>query len=205
MEYQKRDDLVLPEYGRNIQKMVDYALIIEDRDERTQCAKAIINTMGNLFPVLKQEEHRHKLWDHLAIMSKFQLDIDWPYEIVKPENLVTKPEKMPYNDKPLRHRHYGRIVMNMVDKAVQMEDGEEKTVFINTIANHMKKCFVIWNKDKDDVSTDTIVADINELSEGKLHLTTADVEVRDMREIMQTSRNNKKNNYQDKRKKGHRR
>ena len=76
---------------------------------------------------------------------------------------------MPYNDKPLRHRHYGRIVMNMVDKAVQMEDGEEKTVFINTIANHMKKCFVIWNKDKDDVSTDTIVADINELSEGKLH------------------------------------
>ena len=81
MEYQKRDDLVLPEYGRNIQKMVDYALTIEDRDERTQCAKAIINTMGNLFPVLKQEEHRHKLWDHLAIMSKFQLDIDWPYEI----------------------------------------------------------------------------------------------------------------------------
>ena len=94
--------LVLPEYGRNVQQMVDYCLSIPDRQERTRCAYAIIDIMGNLFPHLRDiDDFKHKLWDHLAIMSDFKLDIDYPYPVVKRENLVTKPERIPYRHFPI--------------------------------------------------------------------------------------------------------
>ena len=101
--------LLLPEYGRNVQQMVDHCLTIKDRAERTRCANTIINIMGNLFPHLRDvDDFKHKLWDHLAIMSDFKLDIDYPYEIIRKENLYTRPEKIPYRLTPIRYRNYGK-------------------------------------------------------------------------------------------------
>ncbi len=117
--------LIMPEYGRNIQRMVEYALTIEDRQERTQCVNAIMHTMENLFPYLKNEESRHKMYDHLALMSNFQLDIDYPYSQPTPEELKYHPQTLDYNTTvPLRYRHYGRILDNMIDEAVQEQDVE---------------------------------------------------------------------------------
>ena len=110
MEYNtQKEKLILPEYGRNIQNMVDHCLTIEDREERTACAYTIINTMGNLFPQLKDlDDFKHILWDHLAIMSNFKLDIDFPYEVIKQEKLNVKPEKIEYSSsKNIRFMHYG--------------------------------------------------------------------------------------------------
>lgn len=201
MEYQKRDDLILPEYGRNIQKMVDYALTISDREERTRCANAIIKSMGNLFPFLKQEEHRHKLWDHLAIMSDFKLDIDWPYEVVKKENMGTKPNMLKYNREPLRFRHYGRIVKDMIMKAVDMTDEEMKKAFINETATQMRIDFVRWNRD--DVSKEKIAEDMNMMSDGRLNVRAEDLEIRDAVNIQSQQGNaNKRHQNNKKRKQG---
>ena len=103
--------LILPEYGRNIQQMVKHCIAIEDRTERTRCAKTIINIMGNLFPYLRDiNDFKHKLWDHLAIMSEFQLDIDYPYEIVQKDNLYIKPARIPYKNSRIKYMHYGRTL-----------------------------------------------------------------------------------------------
>ena len=132
--------LVLPEYGRNIQQMVDYCCTIADCEERNKCAFSIINTMSNLVPQLNEEaDYRHKLWDHLAIMSDFNLDVDYPYEIVKPENLETKPIPLSYKLEGIRMRHYGKIVDQMIQRACEYPDGDEKDALVMLIANHMKK------------------------------------------------------------------
>ena len=107
--------LVLPEYGRNIQQMVDHCLTIEDREERTACAYSIINSMGNLFPQLRDvDDFKHKLWDHLAIMSDFKLDIDYPCDIIRPENLETRPDRIDYQLSPIKMRHYGKSIELMI-------------------------------------------------------------------------------------------
>ena len=110
----------LPEYGRSIQNMVDHALTIEDRAERQRCANTIINIMGNMFPHLRDvPDFKHKLWDHLAIMANFQLDIDYPYEIIRKDNLNTKPESIPYPSTKIRYRHYGRTLEVLIKKAAE--------------------------------------------------------------------------------------
>lgn len=161
--------LVLPEYGRNIQQMVDHCLTIENREERTRCAHAIINSMGNLFPMLRDvEDFKHKLWDHLAIMSDFRLDIDYPYEVVKPENLNTLPEKVEYLNSPIRYRHYGKNIELMITKAAVMEEGEERDALISLIAHHMKKLMLAVNKD--GVDDTKILKDLSEYSHGAIKL-----------------------------------
>ena len=121
---QKR--MPLPEYGRSIQNMVDHALTIEDRAERQRCANTIINIMGNMFPHLRDvPDFKHKLWDHLAIMANFQLDIDYPYEIIRKDNLNTKPESIPYPSTKIRYRHYGRTLEVLIKKAIEFPEGEE--------------------------------------------------------------------------------
>ena len=136
--------LVLPEYGRNVQQMVDHCMTIEDKAERTRCANTIINIMGNLFPHLRDiEDFKHKLWDHLAIMSDFKLDIDYPYEIIKKENLHTVPESVPYQASPIKYRHYGKIMEEMLKKAESMPDGPERSALVSMLANHMKKLYQI--------------------------------------------------------------
>ncbi len=161
--------LVLPEYGRNIQQMVDHCLTLQDHEERTRCAYSIINTMGNLFPLLRDaEDFKHKLWDHLAIMADFKLDIDYPYEVIKPENLNTLPEKVEYTNSPIRYRHYGKSIELMIAKASIMEPGEERDALISLIAHHMKKLMLAVNKD--GVDDAKILKDLYEYSSGAIKL-----------------------------------
>ncbi len=165
---QKR--MPLPEYGRSIQNMVDYALTIQDRAERQRCANTIINIMGNMFPHLRDvPDFKHKLWDHLAIMADFKLDINYPYEIIRKENLVTKPDIIPYPSTKIRYRHYGRTLEILIKKAVEFPEGDEKNNLVALICNHMKKDYMAWNKDT--VDDRKIAEDLEEYSRGKLHMT----------------------------------
>lgn len=165
---QKR--MPLPEYGRSIQNMVDYALMIQDRAERQRCANTIINIMGSMYPHLRDvPDFKHKLWDHLAIMSGFELDIDYPYEIIRKDNLVTRPEQIPYPHARIRYRHYGRTLEVLIRKATEFPEGNEKQNLVALICNHMKKDYMAWNKDT--VDDRKIAEDLHELSGGKLQLT----------------------------------
>ena len=103
----------MPEYGRAVQKMVDHAITIEDRAERQRCANTIIAVMGNMYPQLRDmPDFKHKLWDHLAVMADFKLDIDYPYEVIKPEEFHVAPQHLSYRSSEIRNRHYGRIVVS---------------------------------------------------------------------------------------------
>ena len=166
---QKR--MPLPEYGRSIQNMVDHALTIEDRSERQRCANTIINIMGNMFPHLRDiPDFKHKLWDHLAIMADFKLDIDYPYEVIRKDNLITKPETVPYPSTKIRYRHYGRTLEVLIKKAIDFPEGDEKQNLVALICNHMKKDYMSWNKDT--VDDRKIADDLAELSGGKLKYKT---------------------------------
>jgi hypothetical protein len=169
MDYNsKRKKLALPEYGRNIQNMVDYLSTIEDRETRNKQARAVIDVMGNLNPQLRDvAEYKHKLWDHIAIMADFKLDIDYPYEPPSPEILTEKPNRVPYNQHPIRYRHYGRTLELMIKRSVEMED-EEKDIMVELLANFMKKSYLNWNKDA--VEDDKILMDLEDMSRGKLNV-----------------------------------
>ncbi len=142
----ERPDLIIPEYGRNIHNMVDYAKSVEDREERNKVAYAIISVMGQLFPHLRDiDDFKHKLWDHLHIMGRFELDVDGPYPKPLPETFQTKPDRVAYPKDEPRFGHYGKTVERMIDKASALEDGEEKTEFTKAIANLMKRHYVMYN------------------------------------------------------------
>ena len=181
MEYNtQRKKMELPEYGRSIQNMVDHALTIEDREERQRCANTIVNIMGGMFPHLRDvPDFKHKLWDHLAIMSDFKLDIDYPFEIVKKEDLVVKPEQLAYPNADFRYRHYGRFLEGMVKKAVEIEDEEEKKQLINLLAIQMKKDLNNWNKE--GIEDQKIVDDLREYSNGAIDLKVEDLRLGDSR------------------------
>ncbi len=168
MDYNSnRKHLVLPEYGRNIQKMVDYAITIEDTEERNKAAQAIIDLMGNMYTHLRDvPDFRHKLWDHLAIMSDFKLNIDTPYPLPTLEKLNEKPEKIPYNTGRFHFRHYGRLVEQLIAKAIEMENEKEQQALVLLIANHMKKSLLRWQKDSN--IDEQILKDIVKLSKGKI-------------------------------------
>jgi hypothetical protein len=169
MDYNtQRKKLPLPEYGRNIQNMVDHIQTIEDREERNRAAQTVIDVMGNLYTYLRDvPEFKHKLWDHLAIMTDFKLDIDYPYEPPRPEILTEKPNRVPYSQHRLKYRHYGLVTQKMIDAAIEME-GEEREIMIEQLANHMKKLYIMWNKDS--VDDEKIFLDLTEMSEGKLKI-----------------------------------
>ena len=171
MQYNtQRKRMPLPECGRSIQNMVDYALTIQDRAARQRCANTIINIMGNMFPHLRDvPDFKHKLWDDLAIMSDFKLDIDYPYEIIRKDNLNTRPEVIPYPSTKIRYRHYGRTLEVLIKKAIDFPEGDEKQNLIALICNHMKKDYMTWNKDT--VDDRKIAEDLNEYSGGKLQMT----------------------------------
>ncbi len=191
----EQKQLILPEYGRNVQQMVDHCLTIEDREERTRCAYTIVNIMGNLVPHLRDiDDFKHKLWDHLAIMSNFKLDIDYPCEIVKQENLDTKPEKVPYSTSPIQYKHYGKITEEMLQKAQQMPAGEERDALIEMIANYMKRSYLAWNKD--NVDDDKIRQDVREYTHGTIDIELPLVRTKDLKNDnqmqVQKQRNKKK-------------
>lgn len=161
--------LVLPEYGRNVQQMVDFCVSIEDKEERTRCAYAIIEIMGNLFPELKDIENEgNKLWDHLNIMADFKLDIDFPCEVLQKENLNPIPKRIPYSNSRISYRHYGKNIEQMINTVAEMLPGEDKDVLISMIAHHMKKLMLIHNKE--GVDDAKILRDLAEYSGGRINL-----------------------------------
>ena len=201
MEYNtQRKKMELPEYGRSVQNMVDHALTIEDRAERQRCANTIINIMGSMFPHLRDvPDFKHKLWDHLAIMSDFKLDIDYPFEIVKKEDLVIKPEKVPYAAGSIRYRHYGRFLEGMVKKVMEIEDETERKQLIRLLAVQMKKSLNNWNKD--GAEDRKIVDDLREYSNGAIDLQVEDLGLNEQRYYnnYHTNNNNqRKQNFQRK-------
>lgn len=181
MKYNTQEKrLPLPEYGRSVQNMIDYAVTIKDRSERQRCANTIITIMGNMFTHLRDvPDFKHKLWDHLAIMSDFKLDIDYPYEIVRKESLSSKPERLTYNLNKIHFRHYGRNLEAIIRKAADMPEGDERDALINLLANNMKKNYYAWNKDNTD--EDKIIEDLRLLSDGKIDLKRGDIKFFDQR------------------------
>ena len=175
MEYNtKQKRLPLPEYGRSVQKMVDHALTIEDREERQKCACTIIEIMGSMFPNLRNlPDYKHKLWDHLAIMSDFQLDIDYPVEVIKKEKFNEPPQRIPYQTGEIKNRHYGRIVEEMIAHACTLDEGEERDQLIEFIIIQMKKNYIAWNKD--GVEDKKIFEDLRIYSKGKIDITGREI------------------------------
>ena len=191
----------LPEYGRSVQNMVDHALTIEDREERQRCANTIVNIMGGMFPHLRDvPDFKHKLWDHLAIMADFKLDIDYPFEIVKREELDMKPGKISYPDKAIRYRHYGRFLESMIKKLSEMEEGEEKQALLQLLAVQMRKNLNNWNKE--GIEDQKIVDDLREYSNGTIDLKVEDLRLSDQQRYNNNNNNNqrKQNNQNNQRK-----
>ncbi len=170
LEYNaERPHLIIPEYGRHIQKLVDHCIALETKEERNEMALAIVDVMGNLQPHLRDvPDFKHKLWDQLYIMSDFKLDADSPYEIPSKEELQEKPESLPYPKSASKYRFYGNNIQIMIDTVLTWEEGDMKDALVYTIANHMKKCFLNWNKDT--VEDDVIFKHLFELSDGKIDI-----------------------------------
>jgi len=170
MEYNsQRSKMSISEYGRNIQKMIEQIMEIEDREQRNHQARAIINVMGQLNPHLRDvNDFKHKLWDHLFIMSDFKLDVDSPYPIPSAQSLARKPERLGYASNHIKFKHYGRHIEKIIEKACELEDGAEKTALIKLIANHLKKSYLTWNRDA--VTDEEIASHLLLLSKGKLQL-----------------------------------
>ena len=163
----ERVKLYIPEYGRNVQKMVDYLKTIEDRQKRNEQARAIIKVMEILNPsVHLQEDYEHKLWDHLFIISGFDLDVDAPYPMPAPESLNERPEAVPIKNRPIKANHYGRNIESIIDLIAEKEDGETKTAMIRSLAIYMRQQYLIWNKDT--VEDETIFKDIEKLSDYRI-------------------------------------
>ncbi len=187
LEYNtERTGLIIPEYGRHIQKMVDQAVSCPERKERNKMAKAIIGVMGNLNPHLRDvPDFQHKLWDQLSIMSGFNLDVDSPFPKPSKEIFEEKPEKLNYPQNHPKYRFYGNNIKKMIDVATNWEEGEMKKELIYVIANHMKKCFLKWNKDSVD---DAIIFNhILELSNGKIKIDKNSKPLTDSKDLISLS------------------
>jgi hypothetical protein len=174
MEYNTtRGPLILPEYGRNVQNMIAYAMEIENRDERNRAAQAIIEVMGQLNPHLRDvDDYRHKLWTHLFVMSDFKLDVDSPYERPKPEVLAERPDIMDYPSSKIKYGHYGKYTQKILESAKDVTDEKEKEFMKSTMANFMKKQFLAYNNDA--VENNVIAMQLKELSKGELVLENPD-------------------------------
>jgi hypothetical protein len=198
MEYNTtRDKLVISEYGRNVQKLVNYAKTIEDREQRTKFAKLIIQIMGQMNPGTRDSgDFRHKLWDHLFIIGGFELDVDAPYDMPSKEALAAKPERLKYRENNIEFKMYGTNIEKIINAAIAYEEGPEKDALVHTIANHLKKSYLAWNRESVDDSL--IFEHLRVLSDGKLKLsedktltTTSDILARN-RKKKQAKQTNKK-------------
>ncbi len=170
MEYNtQREKMIIPEYGRNIQKMIEYAISIEDQEKRTQAAFVIVNIMSQINPGIRDSlDYQRTLWDHMYIVSDFKLVVDGPFAPPSREQLERKPDKVTYSDKKIKFRHYGKNIEGMIEKAINYEEGPEREALILTIANHLKKSYLNWNRDS--VNDETIIKHLRELSRGELVL-----------------------------------
>jgi len=164
-----RNKLILSEYGRNVQNMVKYIVNLPTKEERNRYAQVVIDLMGFLNPHLRDvADFKHKLWDHLHIISDFQIDVDSPYPKPSEDAIHIKPEPLRYPNQRIRYRHYGKTIELMIDKAKSIEEPERRKHMVQAIANFMKMAYVQWNKDS--VADETILADLAALSRGELQV-----------------------------------
>ena len=203
LEYNtERTKLIIPEYGRHLHKMIDQALACVNKEERNKMAKAIIGVMGNLNPHLRDvPDFQHKLWDQLFIMSDFKLDVDSPFPLPSKEIFSQRPDKLNYPQNFPKYRFYGNNIKRMIDVAIGWEEGEMKKQLIYVIANHMKKCFLNWNKDT--VEDDVIYEHLSELSDGKLIVDSSDKPLTDSQNLIKLT-NKKFTKHSSKNKKPYR-
>ncbi|WP_316810814.1 DUF4290 domain-containing protein [Pedobacter heparinus] len=164
-----RNELILAEYGRNVQNMVKYIIELEDLEERNKYAQAVIDLMGFLNPHLRDvADFKHKLWDHLHIISGYKIDVDSPYPKPTPEAALVKPQHIGYPQQKITYKHYGKTVEMMIEKAKAVDEPERRAAMVQGIANFMKMAYVTWNKDS--VADETILKNLRELSGGLLQL-----------------------------------
>tara|TARA_B100000683_G_scaffold275927_1_gene328195 strand:+ start:1127 stop:1840 length:714 start_codon:yes stop_codon:yes gene_type:complete len=181
-----REDLVIPEYGRGIHTMVQYMLSIDDKDERTKCAEAIVSVMGSVVPPEgTEDEGKHKLWNHLHQIAGFQMNVDSPFEVPNIEDKFTQPERLDYPNETSRAGHFGRTLGSMLEMAKKLDDGEEKTILITKLANTMKMHFLTWNRKT--VERSFIASQLKDLSGGALEL-PEDAELESTAEILRSIR-----------------
>lgn len=184
-------EIKLPEYGRIIQNMVDYCLTIEDKGERTRCAHSIVKSMSVLFPTTKSEDpENRKFWDHLAVMSDFKLDIDWPVDVLKPEEIEPKPEPLPYDLSGVQRRQYGATVERMVDIAASMDESADRNALIALIANQMKKNILAVSPDDDP--DERIYRDLYEMSNGRIRVDAETIPLPEYNVVVPTGKKKKK-------------
>jgi hypothetical protein len=189
----QRKRMALPEYGRNVQKMIEHIKTIKDPEERNRAARTIIQIMGNLNPNLRDvTDFKHKLWDHLMIISNFDLEIDSPYPAPDILKLVEKPNQVPYHTGEIRYMHYGRIVELLIESASAMEEGEEKEYLTSLILNQMKKDYLTWNKGL--VTDELIIRDMIAMSGGKLQM-TENVKILEARDLVSQQRTKPQGKY----------
>lgn len=188
LEYNaERSHLIIPEYGRHLQKLIEQATAIEDAEERNKAAKYIIQVMGSLNPHLRDVlDFQHKLWDQLFIMSDFKLDVDSPYPIPSREVLQLKPDVLQYPQNFPKYRYYGNNIKYMIDVANKWDDGDMKNALVKVIANHMKKSYLSWNKDT--VKDDVIFEHLYELSDGKLNMIQSAEELISTSDLLRTNK-----------------
>ena len=185
--------LLIPEYGRNIQKMVQHAIKIEDTEQRNKSANVIIKVMDLINPNTNNsnsEEHAQKLWAHLHIISNFELEVESPYKKPEKESYQSKPDEVPYPKNDIRFKHYGKIMEDMVKSASELSEGEDKEKLVKHIANLLKTSYLQWNRDS--VNDSLIIKQLEELSVGKLTI-SAD-KLRDTSDIVRTFKKKKSNN-----------
>jgi hypothetical protein len=193
----QRKKLRLPEYGRHIQKMIQYVKAIEDPKKRNEQVRAVVGVMGNLNPHLRDiQDFRHKLWDHVNLISDFDNDIDSPYPVTEPATFEEKPSPITYPRTPVAIMHYGRNIENMLTAIADRPEGAAKEAMIAAMAHYMKKQYIMWNKDT--VSNELIFKDIELLSKGRIKvdptLKLSDMHVETPRQYTYPSNNNNNSN-----------
>ncbi len=192
LEYNsERSKLIIPEYGRHLQKMVDHAVSIEDDQERNKVARSIISVMGNMNPHLRDvPDFQHKLWDQLFIISDFKLDVESPFPKPTREMLAERPDMLQYPENNPKYRFYGNNIKRMIDAAKDYEEGDFKEALVLTIANHMKKSYLNWNRDS--VDDEVIVNHLKELSGGKINFKNIDEDLTQASDLIRGGGNKKK-------------
>ena len=170
MEYNTtRKKLAMPEYGRNVQKMILYAISIEDNEKRLKAANVIVNIMAQMHPKLRETaDYKHKLWDHLYIISNWEINVEGPFPIPSKDVLQTKPKRVEYSEGKIKYRPYGKNIENVIEKAIAYDEGPEKEAFMKGIANHLKKSYLNWNRDS--VNDELIWKHFDDMSGGKLQI-----------------------------------
>ena len=189
----QRERLILPQYGREIQNMVDYAMTLPTKEERQRCAEAIVAIMDRMNAQNRGNyDHMEKLWDHLALMANFKLDIDYPCDVSQALKIATKPEPMTYPMSKIPVRHYGKLLFEAFEQLKTMEPGERRDAFVRSVANQMKRSLMQWGHGSSD--DEKVASDLARFTDGniQLDLDAINIERINYRDFAQHRNNNKK-------------